>query len=146
LGSVPTFSTIGSCPSTDFSKGFKVFDSAVSSFGFVSAAAGVSSVSRAGVEAEPSDAILTRVVVTSAGRDLVDALAFLVNWIDGWRFCLGESRRDVEQFTTLEATFCATDMLSRATSVTGAALDVREIADHDPGYQLYRGRNKLLAI
>jgi hypothetical protein len=35
-----------------------------------------------------------------------------------------------------DATFCATDMLSRATSVTGAALEVRETVDQDPGYQL----------
>jgi hypothetical protein len=55
------------------------------------------------------------------------------------------SRREAEEFTTLEATFCATDMLSRATSVTGAALDVREIADHDPGYQLYKGRKQVIS-
>jgi hypothetical protein len=58
---------------------------------------------------------------------------------------LGVSRREVDEAVTLEATFLAAEMLSRATSVTGAALETLATDDQDPGYQLYNTRN-LLAI
>lgn len=92
--------------------------------------------SKAVVEAEPSDAMLTRVVVAPAGRDRVDAPAFFVSCIDGLRCCLGVSAKGFEESATVDTTFWATEMLSRATSVTGAAFDAREMADQDPGYQL----------
>lgn len=96
----------------------------------------VSILSKAVVEAVPSDAMFNRVVVVSAGKDLVEFPAFLVSWKEGHRVCLGISRREVVDSAMPDATFCATEMLSRATSVTGAALDVRETVDQDPGYQL----------
>lgn len=38
---------------------------------------------------------------------------------------------------TFDATDLAAEMLSRATSVTGAAFDTLAMEDQDPGYQLY---------
>ena len=38
---------------------------------------------------------------------------------------------------TFDATDLAAEMLSRATSVTGAALDTFAMEDQEPGYQLY---------
>lgn len=93
--------------------------------------------SATGVDKEPSEAMLMQVVVAFAGRDLVDAPCFLVSWREGFRCCLEESRREVEEDVTLDATFLATEMLSRATSVTGAALDALETAGQVPGYQFY---------
>lgn len=86
----------------------------------------------AGSYAEPSEAMLIRVVVALAGRDLLDAPSFRVNRREGCRLCFGRSSScDVEEEAMLEGgTFLATDMLSRATSVTGAALEAPK-----PGYQ-----------
>jgi len=82
--------------------------------------------------------MFNRVVVASAGKDLVEFPAFLVNWKEGCLACLGFSRREVVDSAMPDATFFATEMLSRATSVTGAALEVRETVDQEPGYQLWR--------
>jgi hypothetical protein len=56
---------------------------------------------------------------------------------------LGVSRREVDEAVTLEATFLAAEILSRATSVTGAALVTLATDDHDPGYQLYNMRKSI---
>lgn len=141
FGSAPEFSATGSDCSTGFSTALAAscpFPSFVGVDGCV--AAGRSSESSAVVNDEPSDAMLTRVVVASAGRDRVDAPAFLVSCIEGLRCCREESAREIEESATVDTTLWATDMLSRATSVTGAALDTREMADQDPGYQLWRSR------
>ena len=47
----------------------------------------------AGSYAEPSEAMLIRVVVALAGRDLVDAPSFRVNRREGCRLCFGRSSR-----------------------------------------------------
>lgn len=75
-------------------------------------------------EADPSEATLIRVVVVSAGRDLEEP-AFLVNWIERDLKCLGVSGSDVVDGASSDVIFLATEMLSRATSVTAAALDPR---------------------
>lgn len=85
------------------------------------------------MEVEPSEAMFILVVVASAGRDRLDAPAFLVSCRDGLRCCLVDSSWGVDEEVRFDATFCATEMLSRATSVTGAALD-----DQTPGYQFYQ--------
>ncbi|KAE8165296.1 hypothetical protein BDV40DRAFT_72151 [Aspergillus tamarii] len=87
-------------------------------------------------DAVPSDAILIRVVVASAGRERVEAPTFLVSRREGFRWCLGEASCDTGKEVRLEATFWAAEMLSRATSVTGAALDDMETGQA-PGYQFY---------
>lgn len=76
-------------------------------------------------EADPSEAMLIRVVVVSAGRDLLGEPAFLVNWIERDLKCLGVSGSDVVDGASSDVIFPATEMLSRATSVTAAALDPR---------------------
>lgn len=89
----------------------------------------------AGVDEEPSDAMLTRVVVALAGRDLLDAACRRVSWREGFRLCFGwSSRWRWEEEEEMLATFLA-DMLSRATSVTGAALEALEPAGQVPGYR-----------
>lgn len=125
------------CSGDTFSICFPVPSAFTSLFG-VDAPVGVdeSRLSKAVVETVPSDAMFNRVVVASAGKDLVEFPAFLVNWKEGCRICLGLSRREVVDSAMPDATFCATEMLSRATSVTGAALEVRETVDQEPGYQL----------
>lgn len=85
-----------------------------------------------GVDAEPSEATFSLVVVASAGRDLLDAPAFRVNWIEELRCCFGKSWREIEEedMVLLDAT------LSQATSVTGAALDeTRDTDDNEPRYR-----------
>lgn len=102
----------------------------------VDCAAGSEGVLAAGVDVEPSDAMLSRVVVALAGRDLLDAACRRVSWREGFRLCFGWSSRwrwEEEEEATL-ATFLA-DMLSRATSVTGAALEALEPAGQVPGYR-----------
>ncbi|PYI15571.1 hypothetical protein BO99DRAFT_247190 [Aspergillus violaceofuscus CBS 115571] len=80
------------------------------------------------------------VVVALAGRERLDAVSFRVNWSDGWRDCLGttfswEVDEEVSRGSVGEM-FWAAEMLSRATSVTGAALDALETAGQAVGYQL----------
>lgn len=88
--------------------------------------------SATGADVEPSEAMLIRVVVASAGSDLPETPPFFVSWREGF-LIFEESGRTVDGREVFEAKFFATDMLSRATSVTGAALD---IPDQAPGYQL----------
>jgi len=102
----------------------------------VDCAAGSDGVFAVAVDVEPSDAMLTLVVFALAGRDLLDAPCRRVSWREGLRLCFGLSSRlkcEVEEEATL-ATFLA-DMLSRATSVTGAALEALEPAGQVPGYR-----------
>jgi hypothetical protein len=49
---------------------------------------------------------------------------------------LGASRWEVEEDLRVDATFLATDILSRATSVTGAALEALDTVDQGVGYQV----------
>lgn len=104
---------------------------------FVSASgagpSGPGSESTAGDEEEPSEAIFIFVVVASAGRERLDAPAFLVSWSEGLRCCLCSWGVEEEIRSNAGAPL-ATEMLSRATSVIGAALDDLE-ADQTPGYQ-----------
>lgn len=102
----------------------------------VAEAVGLGWASIAGEDAVPSDAILIRVVVALAGRERVEAPTFLVSCREGFRGCLGEASCDTGEEVRLEATFWATEMLSRATSVTGAALDDLETGQA-PGCQFY---------
>lgn len=95
------------------------------------------------VDAEPSEAILIRVVAASAGSDLLDAPIFFVSCRDGFRLCLGESDWAIDGEELFDAKFFATEMLSRATSVTGVAFDTLDIAGQAPGYQLL-SRNYIL--
>lgn len=53
------------------------------------------------------------------------------------RFFVGVSRREVDEFVMFDAIALAAEMLSQATSVTGAALDTLAMEDQDPGYHLY---------
>lgn len=85
--------------------------------------------------------MLTRVVVASAGGDLLDEPPFLVSCREGFRFCFGDSGLAVDVEEAFDAKFFATEMLSRATSVTGAALGAPDIAGQAPGYQLWAGQN-----
>lgn len=87
------------------------------------------------VDSSPFDAILIRVVATLAGSDLLDAPSFFVNRMDGDRNCREGLDRVAVEATRSEATLPATDMLSRATSVTAAAFETR---GHDLVYQLYQ--------
>ena len=132
-------SEVDPCFSGELSDCFAGVGSEVSLFDAgVSGAAVSSNVPKAIAEAEPFEAMLTLVVATSAGSERVEeAPDFEISWMDGARLRFGESRREFEECATLETTFWATEMLSRATSVTGAALDAREIADQVPGYQLW---------
>lgn len=57
--------------------------------------------------------------------------------MEGCRFFVGVSRREADELATFDVTALAAEMLSRATSVTGAALDTLAMEDQDPGYQLY---------
>lgn len=50
---------------------------------------------------------------------------------------MGVSSRDVDEFMAFEAMDLAAEILSRATSVTGAALGTLATDDQVPGYQLY---------
>jgi hypothetical protein len=63
-------------------------------------------------------------VAASAGRDLLDEPAFFVNCIERDLKAFGPSGNDVVDVIKSEAIFPA-DMLSRATSVTAAALGPR---------------------
>ena len=58
--------------------------------------------------------------------------------MEGCRFFGGVSRIEAAGFVTFDATDLAAEMLSRATSVTGAALDTLAMEDQDPEYQLYK--------
>ena len=57
---------------------------------------------------------------------------------------MGVSRRETDEFVTFEATDLAAEMLSRATSVTGAALETLATDDQVPGYQLYVNSTELV--
>lgn len=75
------------------------------------------------VDSKPFDATFTFVVVTSAGRDRLEAPAFFVNWIDRDRKPFGDADGEVfELLSDSEEALPVTDILSRATSVTAAAL------------------------
>lgn len=89
------------------------------------------------VDAEPSDAILIRVVVALAGRDLLDGdrPSCFVRWAEGDLDFCGVERGLVDAIRS-EVTFPETEMLSRATSVTAAALGPR---GQDLACQLYLG-------
>lgn len=69
------------------------------------------------------DAIFTFVVATSAGSDRADIPTPFVNWIEGGREDMAVLRKDEDDRERWEAAELAADMLSRATSVTAAALD-----------------------
>jgi hypothetical protein len=64
-----------------------------------------------------------QVVVASAGKDLDDAPALFVSWREGCRDCLGESNFKVDTEAKLDGLGLVIEMLSRATSVTGAAFE-----------------------
>lgn len=90
-----------------------------------------------GVDEEFVEAMLIRVIVTSAGSDLVEPPAFLVSCIEedlAGRAGLGIDDDDIDRS---DAIVLAAEMLSRATSVTAAAFDLR---GHDFMYQLYSQR------
>ena len=73
-------SRVDSCSFDVCSKGLAGASLDDSSFGIsVPSVGGSASVLTADVDAEPSDAMLTFVVVASAGSDLVDAPAFFVS-------------------------------------------------------------------
>lgn len=57
--------------------------------------------------------------------------------MEGFRFCFRDSGLAAEGEEVIDAKFFATEMLSRATSVTGAAFDAPDITGQAPGYQLY---------
>lgn len=75
--------------------------------------------------------IWIRVVVTSAGRDLLDSPSF-ISWKEGDLECLEWVERGLFDAIRSEVTLPETEMLSRATSVTAAAFGPR-------GHQLYLG-------
>ena len=110
-----------------------------------SGAAGSNGASTTGEVVEPSEAILIRVVAASAGSDRLDAPALFVNCREGFRLFFGESGCTIDGEELLNAKFFATEMLSRATSVTGAALDTLDIAGQAPGYQ-FLNENYILAM
>lgn len=89
------------------------------------------------MDAEPSDAMLTRVVVTSAGKDLVDAPDFRVSRIELFRLFAGLSSKEAEESGVIGVVDLAAEMLSRATSVIGAALGTPVTDGQFPGYQFY---------
>jgi hypothetical protein len=76
------------------------------------------------VDADPFESILIRVVVVSAGRDLLEEPVFLVNWIER-DLGLEVSEIDVVDGVESDAIFPVTEILSRATSVTAAAFEPR---------------------
>ena len=49
--------------------------------------------------------------------------------MEEYRFFVGVSRREVDEFVTFDAIALAAEMLSQATSVTGAALDTLAMED-----------------
>lgn len=56
---------------------------------------------------------------------------------------MGDSGFAIDGVEVFDARFFATEMLSRATSVTGAALEAPDI-DQAPGYQLYERKRELV--
>lgn len=96
--------------------------------------------SSAGADVEPSEAMLMRVVVALAGRDLVDPHTRLVSWREGCRCCFGESSCGVDTDAAMDELGLAIEMLSRATSVTGAAFDGQTLEYHFHTNQLQNYR------
>jgi hypothetical protein len=66
--------------------------------------------------------------------------------MEGFRLFEGVSRREADDFVTVEATDLAAEMLSRATSVTGAALGTLATDAQVPGYQLYLNSRESVKI